>query len=264
MLRRSILIGINRTGQLIERGAYYLNALGEELIANLAQPEDWSELTTHAYNRNRNYLDSSYNEQLYDWEKKAIARFFPEAPAKIFIGAAGAGREMCCLASQGYRVAGIEPAHKLAARCQTRVEHLHESRFLGLQEASYEELAKGIVKIESHAPFDAAILGFGSLGHVASEGDRVALLSKMQTLTNGPLLLSWSPTKASKSKAKIRKTLKRVGIPVRPQSEQFSPAEGFYHYFDHQDIFALAHQCAYQVAHFDDTQSFPHAVFVAK
>src|SRR5258708_387635 len=39
---------------------------------------------------------------LFEWERAVISRFFPSAPARVLVGAAGLGREAIALAEMGY------------------------------------------------------------------------------------------------------------------------------------------------------------------
>ena len=51
---------------------------------------------------------------LFPWEESVVERFFPRPPARVLVGAAGAGREAFALARLGYEVVAFEPAPGLA------------------------------------------------------------------------------------------------------------------------------------------------------
>src|SRR5262245_53039307 len=56
-----------------------------------------------------------FRASLFEFEERAIARYFPPPPGTVLIGAAGGGREAFALARRGYQVVAFEPAARLAA-----------------------------------------------------------------------------------------------------------------------------------------------------
>jgi len=261
-IRVRLLKGFDSLGLQICRALRYAQVLQTELMLHLAQPEDWHEITARAYNRNRSYRDDAYNATFYPWEKQAVDRFFPDPPARVLVGAAGGGRELAWLAGRGYDVAGFDPAVRLATDVARRVDR---SRLLCCEVASYQALLDGITAIEAHAPYDAIVLGFGSLSHVALPKHREALLRKALSLCDkGPLLLSWLSNARSPAQLRVRAVLTRLGLARRPARDSYSAHEGFIHGFDYQEIFDLASAAGYRVAAYDDANDFPHAVLLPK
>src|SRR5262245_56525850 len=73
------------------------------------------EFSRLAYSAGSSYKPgaSNYRKKLFEWEERAICDFFPPAPARILVGAAGGGREPLALIEKGYSVVAFEPASLL-------------------------------------------------------------------------------------------------------------------------------------------------------
>jgi hypothetical protein len=118
------------------------------------------------------------------WEDEWLLRELPAAPARVLVGAAGAGREALLLEGRGYAVTALEPSPDLARLC--RMNTADHTRVI---EARYEDVAAG--RGLAGATFDAVLLGLGSLSHVLDAAVRVDLLRALaRSCERGPLLAS--------------------------------------------------------------------------
>lgn len=253
----SIINTLNQIALRLERSRGYARATATELVLQFGKPQELTRLTAEAYNRNPHYLDDN-NRDLRTWEESIVREFFPKAPAKVLVGACGGGREMLALERLGYRVAGFDPGAALVdlARKQASAELL-----LALEVSTYEDLIAGSSAIIGHAPFDAVILGWGSLSHLSESSTRLALLRQARRLCpSGPILLSWVHDAPSEVELAVRKRLSALGLATRDACEGYSIVGGFSRSYSHQDIFDLAAQSGNRVLRYDEGD-YPHALF---
>src|SRR5262249_10054920 len=111
------------------------------------------------------------------------------------VGAAGWGREAKVLAAAGYSVVAFEPVRQLAERMATDTVSQGSARVYrgAFQDLPFLEAipsgARGDVRAER--PFDAAIVGLGSLSHLRKDAQRVEPLRRFAEVTRGPILISF-------------------------------------------------------------------------
>lgn len=255
-LRRSAMSTINDVARLLERSSRYSRAAANEAILHLARPSDLTWLTVQAYDRNPHYLDET-KQELFPWEAAVVSEFFPKPPARILVGACGGGREMGPLAELGYNVAGFDPGPALVAVAGKTVS---PERLVDLEVGTYEDLIANRSAMDGHGPFDAVILGWGSLSHLGVASTRRDLLRKTRSLCpTGPVLLSWVRDDPGATELRIRKGLATLGIHTRAPNIGYTPHGGFSRSYSYQEIFELAAQTDYRVQRFDEG-SYPHAL----
>ncbi len=229
---------------------------------NSSSPEDWPRLNTHAYNTNTGYHNEAYNRSLYDWEVSCIRNYFVPPPARVLVGACGTGREMYALATLGYQVAGFDPAKELVSLCQHHVPH---SKLLCCLTADYTTFIQGLAPLQTHAPFAAGIVGFGSFAHIATPSERTAVLKIFHQLCgSGPLLISWVARGPSRGQLQVRNILKRLGVNTAPESDYYTTHEGFVHCFTPSEFEGIVAQAGYEIAYCQQEPPYPHAVLVPR
>lgn len=188
---------------LVDRAAGLFDRCRSRLVCLMASDQVLDAYNTLAYSAASRYRPAADGDhaEWFSWERAAVEMWFPKAPAKVLIGGAGGGREARQLLKRGYQVVAFEPVAALA-------EGLAAQRLEGLQvfEGRYETLPNlmaidggGAPRLEDLGPFDAAIMGWGSLAHVRRAADRVAAIRSLVAVVSGPILLSvypplWSPT----------------------------------------------------------------------
>lgn len=143
--------------------------------------DEKSRLGVWCYETSDEYRDTPR----YEWEDAWLARALPGPPAHVLVAAAGGGREVLSLIFGGYQVTALEPSAGLARLCQSRVPRAVVVR------GRYEDLAFGVAQMQARLgeearplieawtgarPFDAVILGLGSLSHLLDGGDRVGVV----------------------------------------------------------------------------------------
>lgn len=182
---------------LIDRAAGLFDRCRSRLVCLLASDHVLDAYNTIAYSAAPRYQPAVGGEhaELFSWERAAVETWFPKAPAKVLIGGAGGGREARQLLKLGYQVVAFEPVVALA-------EGLAAQHWQGLQvfEGRYEtlpdliEIDGGMApRLEDLGPFDAAIMGWGSLAHVRRADDRVSAIRSMVAVVAGPILVSVYP-----------------------------------------------------------------------
>lgn len=239
---------------------YLFKKLVEEIILASISPSYGTQFISNLYLKS--YGPSSLNNGLFEWEKKAINSFFPQPPAKIFVGGAGAGRELITLSSQGYYLTGIEPI-KSSAVCA--ISSIPKEKLLAFLVSSYETLVNGKPnEIEEYAPYDAVILGWGSFTHILDTNMHKLLLKKVRSLCpKGPILLSWLRAMYVGPKTKtLRKLLSCFGFKKHSDTDFYSSELGFHHRFSFEEIKELASLSGNKIVFYEDKKTYPHAVLL--
>ncbi len=138
---------------------------------------------------------------LFAWESTAIERFFPAPPARILIGGAGGGREAWALFELGYDVCAFEPSEVLVRAFADHRGTLSDGPTM--YRAGYQDLprleepggedsgSKQPTDLTELGPFDAGILGWGSLSHLASDAECREAVGWFSRVVRGPILASW-------------------------------------------------------------------------
>ena len=176
-------------------------ALGDGLWGFLGaalSADEKSRLGVRRYGASGEYRDAPR----YEWEDAWLGRWLPAAPARVFVGAAGAGREAASLVARGYAVTALEPSRELAALCRSRVPAAR------VVIGRYEDLAGGAAARSGEGPFDVVLMGLGSLSHLLDGEQRAAVMRALASLCPaGPILASavapprsgmWSPGRAAR------------------------------------------------------------------
>ena len=238
----------------------YLKKFVEELILAIFPPSSFYSSASSSYLNL--YGPKISRNGLFLWEDKAIKKFFPPPPARILVGAAGSGREMIVLSSRGYCFSGFEPIIVSANHAKSQVP---KDKLLAFNEATYEDLVRGSLKeIESYSPYDAAILGWGSITHILDPEMRKLVLTKFRRLCpSGPILLSWIRASYISSKVKLlRKFFSFLGLKNYPDRDYFKFEMGFCHTFTKDEMFNLVKYLGDSIIFYEDEKTNPHAVLL--
>jgi hypothetical protein len=185
---------------LVDRTYVALDRLRSKFVLAVAPDSFFDEYNNLAYGRRAGYRpdDRGARQGLFDWEREAIARTFPPAPARVLVGGAGGGREALALARMGYRVVAFDPARPLveamaAAHVDGPAVEALAGRYEDLPHLATVGSPPRPVDLGARPAFDAAVAGWGSLSHLRSDERRTATLRRLGELTAGPILVSYIP-----------------------------------------------------------------------
>jgi hypothetical protein len=205
------------------------------------------------------------DQELFDWERAAIHDFFPPPPARLLVGGVGAGREVLALATLGYWVVGFEPS---AALCEILVRRARKAGLAAVDvvQASYEAVVEavraaqgrqpvpeGLGRIMGAAPYDGVIVGWGSIGCIASAETREALLSAAKALCPaGPALASFTRHVPGRGGAARAAALARRFLGWFPSGRPVDPGDrlewfGFEHAFTDDEVDYLVSRAGYRM-----------------
>jgi hypothetical protein len=269
-----------RALESVDRGAYYLYRLHEivrdELFFGFLDPSAWPEVTDRAYADLATYLPggSRFEAGLFEWEDRALsAPPFPRS-GRVLLGAAGGGREMRALLERGYEVVAFEPNERLFAGAS---EVARDHRGGEIHRATYADLVRAVeqgdgplASVVAGPPFDAVLLGWGSITHLCDPREQVRLFAALARLCpKAPVLTSFytrpdsrPPGRADRARAVVRGALRLAGSRARHGDElTYATAGGFAYCFSAAEINALAATTGYEVTSFA-AEPFGHAVLV--
>lgn len=174
---------------------------------------------------------------LFAWEEAWYRRDLPQPPARILVGAAGRGREVKWLVDRGYSVSAFEPVQQFLSDLKSAGAEV-------VTAASCEDLVSGRAPlIVAGAPFDALILGWGSLGLIRGNRSQRAFLTMARELVpRGPVLLSYlGSAPGSGGTRNVGRALARaLGLSGRTSGERLYSHLGFVHCFGTAELAALA------------------------
>jgi hypothetical protein len=241
-----------RSTVMVDRGYRLFNRLRSKIVLACASDafyDVYNDLTFACQDVYRAETET-FRSSLFPFEERAISQHFPSPPGSVLVGAAGGGREVLALARRGYQMVAFEPAQPLAismvrACSKLRVE-AYVGRYEGLPFLSSPAQPSVVIDLRSRAPFEAAIMGWGSLSHLRSDELCIETLRQIGRLTTGPILVSWLPRFAGDSSA--------AAIP------QFSMDIGYFRRFSGAEVRALAECAGLEVVHLDDKDNWPHAI----
>ena len=233
--------------------------------------EQLTRLTTEAYNRRGTYA----RKDIFDWEREWFEQDLPPPPARILVGGAGSGREVRYLISKGYRVVAFDPAENYVKNeLKKGLPEGWEAFYVGSYQDIYEsEVASNAEfrrQIFRSSPYDAVIMGWGSLIHVPDESNRVNLFKQFSRLVEGPVLASfWArrkvgdPPPRSKASQAGELLANRIGK-ARPGDfgDGVQGTSGFTHSFTEEELAGLAEQAGFFIKEWWDGLHYPHVTFI--
>ena len=160
----------------------------QELVPFLITPRVWDIHNPAAYGDLSEFGERSWGKGLFEWEQEFLREYCNKPPGNILVTAAGGGREALALANLGYTIYALEPSPVLASICRRAVP---PERLPEVVEMSHREFTHS--RPQSLAgPFEAVIVGWGSLSHLATLDEAAALIRALRGVCPfGPILISY-------------------------------------------------------------------------
>jgi hypothetical protein len=264
------------------RAALLLERLARELLDAVAwswtPPARRDEVTSAIYARQPTYVrgGEAFERGLFAWEREALAR--PEWPrsGRVLLGGAGGGRELLALAARGYVVRAFEPLPRFAEACAKECRTAPGSSCLAGSYADLVEAARDgrgpLSALVAEAPFDAVLLGWGSLAHVTEPGRVDEVLAAARALApNGPIFTSYytrdgvgaPPGRMGRLGRALERLFAAAGAPGRrPDGAVFHPSAGFVRTSTAEEVTALAARHGCEVAAITTSGPQPWALLV--
>lgn len=243
----------------IERVGEFLGGVAAAGLDN----EQLDRLTHVLYDRSR----PSQGGGLFDWERDWFREDLPEAPARLLVGGAGSGREVLPLRERGYDIVAFDPAGSHVELCPGGLV----GSFADLVNRDDTHKRGFLDFIESRAPYDGVILGWGSFTHVHPATLRLQVLTGVGRLTSGPVLLSfWTRAPLETQLSSARSFGERVGNLLGIQSgydqrsDRVVSHAGFVHLFDKSELADLADRAGFVVSRWALDTGYPHITLASK
>lgn len=258
------------TSYYVDRAARKFESWRAHVVLALASEKFLDEYGQLAFGTNRAYIagDAGFRRGLFSWEIEAIERFFPPAPARVLLGGAGGGREAFPLLERGYHVVAFDPSVPLVqSMIRNTPAEYHDA--LDARAGGYHDLPVlramdrlPALDLQKQPPFDAAICGWCSLGHIPTDAGRLDALRRCAALTHGPILISFFYQAPFTPDATAGSWLTRRA--ARWGSAMFAPNVGYSRLLSEEDVATLAEQAGLEVVHLEREKAWPHAVLRAK
>jgi len=270
------ILALDRTA---ERAGNVLSSVRDEAILAWVPPSERAALTAAVYADLPSYLPggSRFQRELFGWEERILAlSSFPKS-GRVLIGGAGPGRELVAFVERGFRAVAFDPCLPFVEAARSLVP----ADKADVVHASYADLVDAVagrggplLQLAEGPPFDAVVLGWGSLSHVMPAAARVELLRALPALCpKGPVLASFAlvteaPPAGSPagSKGRVRNGLRRafaaLGAPgVSEDRDHFLASTGFFAYLTRPEVTVLAGDAGYEIARFEEAP-YPHVLLV--
>lgn len=246
------LLGLNRCGSI---GVRAITMVRDEILCAGVPASRRGDVIAWMYSKQTAYLEGSpdFAAGLHDWERQAITGPLFRPGGRVLLGAAGGGRELVSLAGHGFQVVAFEPSNLVDGAKDVAARHPDTA----IVRASYADLVTGVERQSGplapylSTPFDAAILGWGSLSHVTTDEERQALFRALRRVVPaGPVLFSFIRDMRGGRLERLRRPLQ---IALRPIGAEvgsrlrFSPAFGFVRPLGLADVEALATATGYHL-----------------
>jgi hypothetical protein len=198
---------------------------------------------------------------LFEWERRWFAAALPPAPARILLGGAGRRREADWLWQQAFELVAFDPVPAFAAKTPDQLVGAYEGlvRPSNLSEVHFRDA------VLARAPYDAAVLGWGSFTHLVCADDRASVLRFLRQHVSGNVLLSVWLCTGHLQQALTKRLGSLVGRALRRRStralerDQILPHCGFSHAFEREELQDLATEARYRLQWEGDQHDFPHA-----
>ena len=231
-----------------------------DLVANTVPLDVARELNYRRYQR----FSSRYSRMRdpFGWEQRIFDSLFPKPPARVLIGGAGAGREAELLLRKGFDVVCFDPVNSMVQGMRSRFNSIEATagKVLSVQCCSYEDLLPDGAEVHPehtewllrHAPFDACILGWGSLSLILAEKDRIEVTRLFRSLCpQGPILVSWI---RARPEGLVRRWMRNCIAQAagRNNRMRFAWGAGYYEAMSRPQIVDLAKQCAERIESFSE------------
>lgn len=252
----------------VDRAYRRFDRLRSALLIAFASDDFFDEYNGLTYGLEDRYRPDSaaFRRGLFDWEERAVERFFPAPPARVLVGGAGGGREAFALLEKGYTVVAFDPAEALVKAMRSHVPG--EDR-LRAYRGSYVTLpmlaglsGQPATNLSDEPPFDAAVVGWASFSHLRSDRDRVETLQRFARLTRGPILVSYypppPPPPSSGAVGGVKGWIK--GRMARRGLSAFSVDIGYYRLLSHSEMEDLVRQAGLTALESQRDVSWPYLV----
>jgi hypothetical protein len=265
-----------RVADVLSRSARRMTEFATSFASRAIDPADRNALTAALYGADA----GAGRATLFAWEEAWLNRDLPAAPARILLGGAGRGRETSWLIDRGYTVVAFDPArahvaqHNASCTKARAVVLDYESLARAGQARRNDrraEVSDDAASVLDRGPYDAALLGWGSVTHVLEERDQDALFEALTLLVpRGPLLASFFMSRASPAQGRVAALAAKLGGALGPAPDAFAqanatsrvwcfPHAGFAYSFDRERLAELAALCGRTLELYTD--SYPHATF---
>ena len=228
-------------------------------VVRMASDQVLMEFNALAYQKDSTYVPGAeqFRHHLFAWESATLRAHFPVAPARLLVGGAGGGREAFALAERGYDIVAFEPAAELAAgmadKASTSSVRVFRGRYETLPDLDPARSGAAEGNLRALAPFDGAVMGWGSFSHLMSEESRIRALESMAAVVDGPIMVSFLA---------FRRSGETAGR-LNRRNDVFSAFIGYYHVSSPAELRRLAGAAGLEICYLETDEaesSWPHAV----
>lgn len=249
------------------------------LLSEMLTPKEKTQLTIALYNahpEHRGGARAPWGDTLAPWEETWFSRRLPKPPAKIIVGACGAGREALALSEAGFQVDAFDPAPILTSLAR---------QVLGVRvfTFSYEDFSAAILEdacesasLLAQERYDAVLLGWGSLSHLLDSTQQERLLRALDRICPyGPILASFWCTNGHAPEMTTLGRAERYGYALGRKVAQlrgghtetscrqsFATHRGFGYTFTPEEIEYLSTTIRRELVWEQDNTSYSHVTFL--
>lgn len=244
----------------VQRAFQIHEAVRDEIFLAFTPPVERPRVTGLAYSENPvRYVPGGthFDGGLFDWERAAIPLLGLGATSRLLIAGAGGGRELTGFAPLVGEVVAFEPSAPL---CETAAQVGRRLGNVAVHLGSYQDFldaanGRGGPLAGALGPYDAAVLGRNSLGHLTDSADRLAVLKALRKTSPAARVLATVTMRRGAEdigqSPRVRRILRRafgtLGGQRVDDGLRYVRTRGFLHQFTYDEIAELATRAGYSV-----------------
>lgn len=226
-------------------------------------PDDLNSVTAKRYSESQYYASTGHNiSGLFDWEKVALERYFRPG-SRVFVAAAGGGREVLALCKEGFDAEGFE--------CSLPLVHASQKMLSQFGGASRVTHCPPDAVPDGPSVYEGLIVGWTAYMHIPTDARRILFLQALRrrAVPQSPVLISFLIQNSNaNSDVAVLRTAKFFQFFVGRQNDRLELGDHingrtYMHWFTRDQIESEMRSSGFRIAHYSVEGDLGYAVGIA-